>query len=84
MNISGVVLRARPERLPCVRAGLAGIPGVEIHADANDGRLVLTIEDGAGHAPADTFMQLHQIEGVIGVSLVYQYCDDAITEGNAP
>lgn len=80
MNISSVVLRAWPEKLPGVRNDLAAIPGVEIHADEGDGRLVLTIEDGAGPAPADTFLKLHQLDGVISASLVYQYCDDGLTK----
>jgi nitrate reductase NapD len=80
MNISGVILRARPEKLGCVRNGLATMPGVEIHADGNDGRLVLTIEDGEGYAPSDIFLKLHELDGVICASLVYQYCDDGLPQ----
>jgi periplasmic nitrate reductase NapD len=80
MNISSVILRARPEKLPSVRNGLAAMPGVEIHADGNDGRLVLTIEDGEGYAPPDVFLKLHELDGVICASLVYQYCDDGLPQ----
>ncbi len=80
MNISSVILRAQPEKLGGVRTSLAAIPGVEIHADGNDGRLVLTIEDGAGCAPPDVFLKLHQLDGVISASLVYQYCDDELSQ----
>jgi nitrate reductase NapD len=80
MNISSVILRARPEKIPGVRNDLAAIPGVEIHADGGDGRLILTIEDGAGNAPADVFLKLHQLDGVISASLVYQYCDDELPQ----
>lgn len=80
MNISSVILRAQPEKLPGVRDGLAAIPGVEIHADGGDGRLVLTLEDGAGYAPPDVFSKLHQLDGVISASLVYQYCDDGLPQ----
>lgn len=80
MNISSVILRARPEKLPGVRNGLAAIPGVEIHADGNDGRLVVTIEDGAGDAPPDIFLKLNQLDGVMSASLVYQYCDDDLPQ----
>ena len=78
MNISSVILRAQPEKLGGVRNGLAAMPGVEIHADGNDGRLVLTIEDGEGYAPPDVFLKLHELDGVICASLVYQYCDDDV------
>ena len=75
-----MVLRAQPEKLPGVRNGVATIPGVEIHADGNDGRLVLTIEDGDRYAPSDVFLKLNQLDGVISASLVYQYCDDGLAQ----
>ncbi len=80
MNISSVILRAQPEKLGGVRTGLAAISGVEIHADGNDGRLVLTIEDGEGYELPDVFLKLHQLDGVISASLVYQYCDDGLPQ----
>jgi nitrate reductase NapD len=80
MNISGVVLRARPEKAGGLRHNLAAMPGVEIHADGDDGRLVLTIEDAAGYAAPDIFLMLHQLDGVISASLVYQYCDDGLAQ----
>ncbi|MCC7487220.1 MAG: chaperone NapD [Burkholderiales bacterium] len=82
MKIASVVLRARPERLAGVRARVATIPGVEVQA-ADYGRLVLTIEDIDGHLTADALARLHRIEGVIGLSLAYEYCDDVI-EGGIP
>jgi len=63
-----------------VRNGLAAMPGVEIHADGGDGRLILTIEDGAGCAPPDIFLRLNQLDGVLSASLVYQYCDDDLPQ----
>jgi nitrate reductase NapD len=80
VNISSVILRAWPEKLGGVRNNLATMPGVEIHADGNDGRLVLTIEDGAGDALPDIFLKLNQLDGVMSASLVYQYCDDGLAQ----
>ena len=80
MDISSVILRARPEKLDGVRKDLSAMPGVEIHADGDDGRLILTIEDGEGYAPPDVFLKLHQLDGVISASLVYQYCDDGLPQ----
>ncbi len=75
-----VIAETLPNALHGVRTGLAAIPGVEIHADGNDGRLVLTIEDGEGYALPDVFLKLHQLDGVISASLVYQYCDDGLAQ----
>ena len=76
MNISSVVLHSNPRKRARVRAALAQLPGVEIHADPDDGRFILTIEDTSGSAPESIFVQLQQIDGVLNASLVYQYCDD--------
>jgi len=80
MNISSVVLRANPQKLEAVRAQLAALPGIEICADCDDGRVVLTIEDTPRSSTADAYASLHDIDGVIDASLVYQYCDDAFPE----
>jgi len=76
MNISSAVVRARPEKLAQVQSRLEGMPGVEIHAATTDGKIVVTVEDNSAGAAADTFVRLHDIEGVVSVSLVYQYSDD--------
>ena len=80
MNISSVILRARVDKLDGVRRGIAGVPGAEIHADGNDGRIVVTVEDGAVHTTAESIVKLHNIDGVIAASLVYQYCDDELPQ----
>ena len=77
MNISSVVLRAKPERLPEIRSALARRPGHEIHGEHAAGRLALTIEDTDVRSAADAYVALHDLPGVIAVSLIYQYSDDA-------
>ena len=78
MNISSVVIRTRPEQLAGVRASLAALPGVELHTETPDGRLVVTVEDTNVATAADTYLRLHNIDGVLGASLVYQYSDDGL------
>ena len=84
MNISSVILRARPEKLAGVRRGIATIAGVEIHADAGDGRIIVTVEDGEHHSAPESIVKLHNIDGVIAASLVYQYCDDGLAQEPNP
>ena len=79
MNISSVVLRARPVALDAVRSALSILPGVEVHAATEDGRLVLTLEDAGTASAADTFVRLHDIPGVMSVSMIYQYSDESGT-----
>jgi nitrate reductase NapD len=80
MNISSVVVRTRPERAAAVRARLAELPGIEIHAATPEGRLVATIEDTTTALAADTFVRLHDVEGVLSVAMVYQYSDESPVE----
>jgi periplasmic nitrate reductase NapD len=75
MNISSVVLRARHEDVDGVRRLLAALPGVEVHAATDDGRLVLTLEDAGTDSAADTFVKLHDIAGVMSVAMIYQYSE---------
>lgn len=80
MNISGVLVRARPERFDEVLAALAAIPGIDIHQrDQDGGRIVVTVEDGPGYSVEQSLLTLHLIDGISDAALVYQYSDEAIT-----
>lgn len=76
MNISGVIVRARPELREIVRGRLLAIPGVELHAEGDGGRMVLTVEDGENWSTEDSLLKVHLVEGVVSASLVYQFNDD--------
>ncbi len=76
MNIAGVVIHARPEKLAGVEAQLLGLPGVEVHATAEDGRMVVTVEDEAPRL-ADTVMGLQDVDGVLSASLIYHHFEDS-------
>lgn len=71
MNISSLVVHVRPEHLGSARQGLRALPGVEIHAEGDDGRIVVTIEcdtDAEGGAIHD---RIAALPGVMSASLVY-------------
>jgi nitrate reductase NapD len=76
MNIAGVVIHARPEKLEGVEAQLLGLPGVEVHATADDGRMVVTVEDEAPRL-ADTVMGLQDVDGVLSASLIYHHFEES-------
>jgi len=80
MNLCSVVVHARPERLAAVRAGLAQFAGVEIHADAPGGKLVVTVEGEGDEALADTLAQFNYVEGVLNTVMIYHYCGDESTD----
>ncbi len=75
MNISGVLVHVNPEKLDKASEQLLTIPGVEIHATTDDGRLIVTIEDD-NNMIVDTVINLHQFDGIISAVMVYQYSNN--------
>ena len=76
MNISGVVVHSKPENANAVQQQLAEMPGVEVHAVGDDGRMVVTVEDASDRQMADTVTGLQTMEGVIAASMVYHHFED--------
>ncbi len=76
MNISGVLVHAHPEQADDVKTRLLEIPGVEVHAVTENGRLIITVEDDDEKMVADTMLNLHQCEGVISAAMIYQFGND--------
>ena len=76
MNIAGVVIHARPEKLAGVEAQLLKLPGVEVHATAEDGRMVVTVEDEESRL-GETVMAFHNVDGVLSASLIYHHFEES-------
>jgi nitrate reductase NapD len=74
-NISGVLVRARLDDLDRVRRALTELPGVEIHGQSEDGRLIVTVEDSDARRSAETVTSFEHIDGVLSAALVYQHTD---------
>ncbi len=73
MNISSVLVNARPEKVMQVQDGLRACAGVEVHAASDDGRLIVTIEAESDRAVADMFEEINRQPGVLSVSMVYHH-----------
>lgn len=71
MNVIGVLVHAAPGAADSVAAALGELPGVEVHARADDGRLVVTATDIEGRFASDSLMAMQQISGVVSAALVY-------------
>ena len=84
-NICGCLIQTAPALAPAAWVAIAATPGCEVHAE-DRGRLVVTIEDTAERRAADIIMDLHQIPGVLGVTLTYHHFearDDAAPAATA-
>lgn len=74
-NVCGVVIHVRKEKKQAVIKHLLSIEGLEVHADTEEGRLVVTVESEDKYHVADTIDSFKDIEGVLTASMIYQFCD---------
>lgn len=71
MNISSIIVHAKPTELMSVRGNIEQIPGVEIHAVTDDGKLVVTIETETDGETASTFDRINVMDGVMSAAMVF-------------
>ena len=76
MNICGCLVHVAPDKVATARAAMEAIDGVEVHAQSDDGRLVVVVEDTEAALASDRIMGLHQIPGVISLTLNYHHFED--------
>jgi len=76
VNITGVVVYARPAESEQVRAGLVAIAGVEVHAVGPDGRMVVTVERDSDDEATEVLNRLGRLPGVLSAALVYHHHED--------
>ncbi len=84
MNICGCLVHAAVPSLSGVRDQIDAMNGTEIHASDEDGRLVVVVEDTADKTASELIMELHQIPGVISVTLTYHHFEDLAAPAAAP
>lgn len=85
MNICGCLVHAAVQSLPGIQDRIEAMDGVEIHASDDSGRLVVVVEDTPASTASELIMQLHQIPGVLSVTLTYHHFEDlAVPEAASP
>lgn len=84
MNLSGVLVVAKPEWREQVVESLNALEGVEVHqVDADTGRIVVVQEAADIHAEIDGLKRIKALPHVIMAEMVYHYIgeDDKVYEG---
>lgn len=76
MNIAGVMVSALPGHMDAVEAQLLAIPGVEVHAANEEGRMVVTVEGINERMVSDTVSEMHSLSGVLAAAMVYHSFED--------
>ncbi|MBT0963094.1 chaperone NapD [Denitromonas iodatirespirans] len=79
MKIASLVVRVAPEHVRALTEALLEIPGVEVHGGSPDqGRLIVTVEDGEGYSTMDSILAVNLNKHVLGVTMAYEYTDEGL------
>lgn len=77
MNLSGILVVAKPERLSAVIPALNALPGVEVHqVDAATGRIVVVQEAADILAEIEGLKRIKALPHVLVAEMVYHYLAD--------
>ena len=84
MNICGCLVHVVPSRLGEASGIIEATAGTEIHAKSDDGRLVVVVEDTPVRLASETIMDLHQVPGVVSLTLTYHHFEDLAETSKHP
>lgn len=76
MNICGCLVHAPSAEVGSIASALSAMEGVEVHATTEDGRLIVVVEDTETSRASETIMAMHQVAGVISLTLTYHHFED--------
>ena len=71
VHISSMVVHASPVGLQTVKDSIARLPGVEIHAESDLGKLVVVVESDSQSYITDIIDQINGFRHVLNTALVY-------------
>lgn len=75
--IVGAVVQLKPEVGKDVVQQLMGYNGIEIHAEDEQSRLVITMEAATSKMVLKMTEQIQNLDGVLSVTPVYQHCEES-------
>jgi len=71
VHISSMVVHASPEGLQTVKESIASLPGTEIHAESDQGKLVVVLESDNQSHITEVIDQISGFKHVLNTALVY-------------
>lgn len=76
MAICSLVVQADPMRLNAVAQSLTSFEGVEVHAQNEQGKIVVSIDHPNREYCSEVMLDISRITGVMSSSLVFEYQED--------
>ncbi|MBF0369810.1 MAG: chaperone NapD [Magnetococcales bacterium] len=80
MNISGILVYAKPGRQHEVAENLGEQEGIEVHEVLDNGKIIITYESTGMGTQARLISNLHHTSGVISAAMVYHYFEEESDE----
>lgn len=75
--VASLLLHVKPEKLVSVKQTISTMPHTEIHAETEEGKLVVVIEADVEHDLVNKMEKLERLEGITAFSLIYSQRDEA-------
>ena len=76
MAICSLVIQVLPDSIQAIKDALLLMDGVEIHAENEVGKMVVTIDHPSREHCSKVMTDMTRINGVMSTSLVYEYQED--------
>lgn len=76
ISICGVMAQALPEKMDEVKSRLLEIPGLEVHAISEEGKMVITVESSSYKETGRHISTLQKVKGVLSASMIYQHTEE--------
>ncbi len=83
MNVSSIVLKAKPEHFQEVLAGLEESDICDVHFHDEMGRIVVTIEGANINEEMEKMKLLSKTQNVLSAEMAYAYSEDESIEAKA-
>ncbi len=76
MTICSLVLQAKPQHLEAIIDVLNTMDGIEVHAQNESGKMVVTIDHPSREYCSKAMTDMSQLNGVMSSSLIFEYQED--------
>lgn len=77
VHIASLLVQATPKGMLLAKQAAAALDGAEVHETAAPGKFVVVLESSNERAIADAAELLHQVSGVLTVSVVAHHMESA-------
>lgn len=81
LHIASLVVYTAPSRAQAAREFIVALPGAQVHAATEGGKLIVTLEAAGSAEMTSTISTIQHFDGVLSTALVYQ-CADSLEAMN--